>query len=323
MRGVRFLVARLAPVLAVLVLAACAETQFLAQTAKRIHKPEAQAVYKIGSPYQINGVWYYPQEDYGYDETGIASWYGPDFHGRNTANGEPFDMNLVTAAHRTLPLPSVVRVINLENGRSLIVRVNDRGPFARGRIIDLSRRSAQLLGFDQKGTARVRVQIMAEESRTLAQQLRGGTAVAANTPITVDRLPKPAVSREELAPPPGAASAPTRVAQSAVRRTESVVNSHESPTAALATAQVGTVAQGAAQATQIYIQAGAFGVYENAHRVQAMLSPLGPVKISPVLVNGRDLFRVRLGPFADVGHADRLLDSVIQAGYPGARVIVD
>jgi rare lipoprotein A len=272
----------------------------------------------------VGGVWYYPQEDYNYDETGIASWYGPDFHGRHTANGEIFDMNLVTAAHRTLPMPSVVRVINLENGRSLIVRVNDRGPFARGRIIDLSRRSAQLLGFDQKGTARVRVQILAEESRALAAQLRGGTAVAAaNTPITVDRLPKPAVSREELAPPPGAASAPARVAQAAMRRSANTVNNHESADATLAAAQVGTVTQGAAQATQIYIQAGAFGVFENAHRVQAVLAPLGSVKISTVLVNGRDLFRVRLGPLADVAQADRLLDSVIRAGYPGARVIVD
>lgn len=115
---------------------------------------------KVGNPYQVAGVWYYPQVDHEYDETGTASWYGREFHGRPTANGERFDMNKVTAAHPTLPLPSTVRVTNLENGRVLSVRINDRGPFARGRIIDLSRRSAQLLGFEHKGTARVRVQIM-------------------------------------------------------------------------------------------------------------------------------------------------------------------
>src|SRR5690242_5654464 len=121
-------------------------------------------IYKIGQPYQIDGTWYYPAEDYSYDETGIASWYGTAFHGKDTANGEVFDQNALTAAHRTLPLPSIVEVTNLENGRTIDVRVNDRGPFARGRIIDLSRRSAQLLGFEQQGTAKVHVRVLVPES---------------------------------------------------------------------------------------------------------------------------------------------------------------
>src|SRR5262245_12419431 len=101
-------------------------------------------VYKVGKPYQIAGSWYYPAVDYDYTETGIASWYGPDFHGKDTANGEAYDMNALTAAHRTLPMPSMVRVTNLENGRQIVLRVNDRGPFARSRIIDVSRRASQL-----------------------------------------------------------------------------------------------------------------------------------------------------------------------------------
>jgi len=128
---------------------------------------------KVGRPYQVAGVWYYPQQDRDYDETGIASWYGPNFHGQTTASGEAFDMNALTAAHPTLPLPSRVRVTNLENGRSLMLRVNDRGPFARDRIIDVSRRAAQLLGFAGDGTARVRVQLVREDgtvaSRSEAQ----------------------------------------------------------------------------------------------------------------------------------------------------------
>ena len=100
-------------------------------------------------PYQEFGVWYYPKRDLTYDETGLASWYGEETAvlGRPTANGEVFDPNIATAAHKTLPLPSVVRVTNLDNGKSLVVRLNDRGPFAPGRIIDLSHEGARLLGF--------------------------------------------------------------------------------------------------------------------------------------------------------------------------------
>jgi len=117
---------------------------------------------KIGNPYKVAGVWYYPKEQPGYDEVGIASWYGKDFHGKKTANGEYFNMNALTAAHKTLPLPTFVKVTNLSNSRTIILRVNDRGPFVGTRIIDISRRGAQLLGFDKQGTVRVRVQAVDE-----------------------------------------------------------------------------------------------------------------------------------------------------------------
>src|SRR3954467_2681379 len=126
-----------------------------------------EGLYKVGSPYQVDGIWYYPSENYSYREEGIASWDGKDFHGKRTANGETFDMNSVSAAHPTLPMPSSVKVTNLDNGRELKVRVNDRGPFKSNRIIDMSRRAAQLLGFDQQGTAHVRVEIDADESMRL------------------------------------------------------------------------------------------------------------------------------------------------------------
>lgn len=129
----------------------------LAACAGSVQAPKSAGTYKVGNPYQIAGKWYYPSDDPHYQETGTASWYGPTFHGKSTANGEQFDENGVTAAHRTLPMPSYVEVTNLENGRKLVVRVNDRGPFAKDRIIDLSRRSAQLLGVEQQGTARVHV----------------------------------------------------------------------------------------------------------------------------------------------------------------------
>ena len=125
-------------------------------------RPQAGAPrYKLGGPYQAGGVWYVPADQPNYDEVGLASWYGDAFNGKPTADGELFDMNGVSAAHATLPLPCIVEVTNLDNGKSIHVRINDRGPFHPGRIIDLSRGGAKALGYYQKGTARVRVRFMA------------------------------------------------------------------------------------------------------------------------------------------------------------------
>ena len=114
--------------------------------------------YKIGKPYKVRGRWYTPKEEPGYVREGRASWYGPNFHGRTTANGEIFDQNHLSAAHPTFPLPSYARVTNKANGRTVVVRVNDRGPYSHKRIIDMSKRAAEMLGFKQQGTADVRVE---------------------------------------------------------------------------------------------------------------------------------------------------------------------
>lgn len=120
--------------------------------------PKGNGRYHVGKPYVVAGVTYVPHENPSYRAVGTASWYGDAFHGRLTSNGEVFDMRSISAAHPTLPLPSYVRVTNLSNGRSLVVRVNDRGPFHANRVIDVSSRAANLLGFRQHGTARVRVE---------------------------------------------------------------------------------------------------------------------------------------------------------------------
>jgi len=126
-------------------------------------------VRKTGNPYRVAGQWYYPMQAAGaYDETGVASWYGRDFHGKDTANGERYDMHALSAAHKTLPMPTLVRVTNLENGRAVVVRVNDRGPFVKSRLIDLSYAAARELGFDTQGTARVRVQTLDQPAPTQA-----------------------------------------------------------------------------------------------------------------------------------------------------------
>ena len=130
--------------------------------------------YKVGEPYKIAERWYRPKEYVTFSETGMASWYGQKFHSRQTANGEVFNMYAMTAAHRVLPMPSVVRVTNLSNGRSAVVRINDRGPYARERIIDLSLVAAEKIGFRRKGVTRVRVELLPELSRKVARIAKAG-----------------------------------------------------------------------------------------------------------------------------------------------------
>jgi rare lipoprotein A len=189
---------------AALALAAC-QTLTLPGTnlSVPLHKPVVaeRPFYSVGEPYEIDGVTYRPAEDWSYDETGIASWYGEDFQGKYTANGEIFDMNALTAAHRTLPLPSIVQVTELETGRSIRVRVNDRGPYDGGRILDLSRRAAQLLGYETKGTAKVRVQILFVESLAAAK-LAGRKGPDPQNPAEQPKpVPTDKISRADLPPP--------------------------------------------------------------------------------------------------------------------------
>lgn len=149
-----------------LLLAACSsggpDPKWGVSSSKRVYGPndtipKGGGHYKLGKPYVIGGRWYTPREQPGLDDVGIASWYGDDFHGRKTANGEIYDMNRLSAAHPTLPLPTYVYVTNLENGRTVLLRVNDRGPYVGNRVIDLSRAAAHALGTKGKGLGRVRV----------------------------------------------------------------------------------------------------------------------------------------------------------------------
>lgn len=145
-------------------------------------------------PYQVRGVWYTPREQPNYNEVGIASWYGQQFHNKTTANGEIFDMWVISAAHKTLPIPCIVEVTNLENGRKIRVRVNDRGPFVDGRIIDMSRAGADALGFSGKGVAKVRVRYIGPApSRRDDRTLRYAGAAPDNPPAPVRRAGGPLV----------------------------------------------------------------------------------------------------------------------------------
>jgi len=299
----------LAPLTLCLLLAACATKPSGGGNAGAGTTGTGGAIYKVGTPYQIGGEWYYPREDYSYDETGVASWYGQDFHEHRTANGEIFNKDELTAAHKTLPLPTLARVTNLDNGKSIVVRINDRGPFSGGRLIDMSQRAAQLLGFENQGTAKVRVQVLSDESKAIADAMRhyGGTsAVVAGS-----------------APPEQVASAASQPVQS--ETLEPIHTTAEIHRQLLATQPVAEVVQLPVTTThnQLFVQAGAFTVPENATRLQQKLSSVGPTTVSTIVINGTKFYRVRVGPAADVPQADALLSKIKQAGVTGARTIVD
>lgn len=308
-----------------LILTGCAESEFLANSVKGLRSPSGDyGAYKVGNPYQIDGVTYVPRVDYDYIETGVASWYGPKFHGNRTANGEPFDMNSISAAHRTLPLPSMVRVTNLENGRVLNVRINDRGPFSRGRIIDLSRRAAELLDFKNKGTAMVRVEILARESIALANGMDGVQVASADTsdhPVPA-AAPRMAVTSAELAPPPGARAAPAPTPDYRVTPVERPMPVSSSALGSLETVDGSVKQVPVARNPNMFVQAGAFSQFVNAHRVQAMLQGVGPVQISQIDGAIR-VFRVRIGPVGSVAEADALLARVVASGVSEAHIVVD
>jgi rare lipoprotein A len=278
-------------------------------TSQRPPAPGEGAHYKVGDPYQIKGETYYPKEDYSYDETGIASWYGQDFHGGRTANGEIFNKDELTAAHKTLPLPTLARVTNLDNGKSIVVRINDRGPFSGARLIDMSQRAAQLLGFEAQGTAKVRVQVLADESKAIADAMRHyGTT----TPVQV-------ASAEQA--PAGVSAAVQPVETETLAPIQTTPAIHQQ---LLATQPLQQVVQlPVTGARQLYVQAGSFTVLENATRLQQSLSRFGKVTISDVKINGTLFHRVRVGPIKDVNGADQVLANVKGAGVAAARTIVD
>jgi rare lipoprotein A len=314
-------------------LAGCAESTLVANGTKLATEDQNSVPpYKLGKPYQIDGAWYYPKIDYDYNETGIASWYGPDFHGKSTANGEVYDQNALTAAHKTLPMPTLVRVTNLENGRSIEVRINDRGPFVNNRIIDLTRRGAQLLGFEAQGTARVRVQVMKEDSILLANKVGGAQLAYAGEPEPGGTAPNPVaapagqVVTQTLpgggqAAPPAPAAVPSQPSQSS-----SVVGLPKPSAAAAATGMPslnGSVSVQPVKPTNIFIQAGAFLQQGNATNLTRKLSPLGQTRVTMVQVGAQTFYRVRLGPIQRVEDADQLLQKVIETGQPDARIIVE
>lgn len=247
-------------------------------------------------PYTVLGRTYYPMTDFEpYWEEGIASWYGREFHGRPTASGEPYDMFTLTAAHKILPIPSYARVTNLANGRQVVVRVNDRGPFVEGRVIDLSYAAAEALGFANQGTARVRVELLLPDEIAAMQKGAGRPKAAAETAPTAEMAstatPLRVVARPQARDAAGAA-APGPVAEGAVA------------------VDAATTAETGATDALFYLQLGAFAQTENAENFASHLRvqlPNLPVR----LLSSGALVRVVAGPFRDATLAQLAADQVV------------
>lgn len=223
--------------------------------------------------YQVRGRWYEPSEQPRYDEIGLASWYGAQFNGRPTASGERFDMTAMTAAHKTLPLPALVEVTNQANGRAIVVRINDRGPFVDGRIIDLSRGSAEALGMLSQGVGQVRVRYLGPAPRG------GGTGVSA----AAGRLQQ-ASQRDNARSEPQPDSRPPRL-----------------------------------QDARYWVQAGSFS---DSFAARMAAESLGAdARVDPTTVDGRQVYRVMLGPWGDVNSAERARQSAIGRGVRDALLI--
>ena len=272
--------------------------------------------YKIGNPYEVKGIWYYPKRDLSYDETGIASWYGQKFHGKLTANGEIFNKNLISAAHKTLPLPSMVKVTNLNNGRVLNIRINDRGPFAHGRIIDLSEKASELLGFKEIGTSRVRVSILLEQSLWLERSAKNGDFLLEKVNNDNNLLPKfSSVKRPKVS----IKSTNLKDSKEDIKTDKKSI----SFTDLLASGRNGNLRSIDPIETKIWIQIGAFVSLNNVNEVIKNISSVFKYDVSTLQIKDQVLHRIRLGPTQDLDIADNILNSVYLLGYKGAKIIVE
>lgn len=291
--------------------------------------------YQVGKPYTIKGQVYTPSEREQFVETGIASWYGPGFQGKKTANGERFDMNELTGAHPTLQMPSLVRITNLENGRVLVVRINDRGPFSRGRVTDVTKKAAELLGFRNRGTAKVQLQLLGPESRALAEAARQGMDTS-NAEIAVNETgylePRFAAFMPVVAQP--AASVMTADMQSAIQPINVSTASYPAPvqvpapqaqavyTTAAATAPHGQLVHNVpVRATYIYVQAGSFRSEEKAREYIMRHNTGQQARVVPALIDGATYYRLQLGPIETVEKADALLNTLLRSGADASIIV--
>lgn len=262
-------------------------------------------------PYQINGTWYYPKDDPNYNVVGIGSWYGEQFHNRRTANGELFDMDRPSAAHKTLPLPSLVEVTNLDNGRKMILRVNDRGPFVGDRVIDLSKAAAEELGYKRQGVARVRVKYVGPAPKTAFDAPRQYSraeppppAPVRSAPRSFDDIKEPTQRVQVLAPRPEPDWAST---SAPIQQSAPAINP---PDRAFAAAK-----------SAYRIQAGSFSSRENAEKAVRQLSSAGRTAIDAIERPSGTLYRVTVNAGESEGEAWSLRQRVEALGYQGATVL--
>ena len=286
-------------------------------------KVEPKARYGNMKSYVVHGKTYYPkQSSRGHVERGIASWYGTKFHGRKTSSGERYDMYQMTAAHKTLPLPTYALVKNLENGRSAIVRVNDRGPFVSGRIIDLSYAAARKLGVDKQGVARV--EVLSIDPRDHGGKVPEHQRVAAQS----QRRDPP--EREPLRSTGAVAAAPKPMPTESKRSKPATTMASAGATVMATPATLAAVpAVASTTGTPLYLQVGAFGTKDNAEQLRRRLTGLlqDPVQVreaSQGAAPGQPrLYKVRVGPVASRSDADDLSRKLASLGITRPLLVGD
>jgi rare lipoprotein A len=276
---------------------------------------------QVGKPYQVAGRWFEPREQPGYDKTGKASWYGEAFHKRKTSNGEWFDMNRLTAAHATLPLPSYARVTNLDNGRTVVVRINDRGPFVGTRVIDLSKKSADVLGYKNQGTAHVRVQYIGPAplddngSHLLAMNKENVRGTPVRSMIaSADRHRSRSTVSDTMVAEAVAPKKPAKPQRVAVPQVETVA--YQPPQEPEVQSQ-----QASGYETSYFVQLGSFTDPGNAARARDQFASVWPVQFIELMGANGPVYRVRLGPIAEQADAMTALDNAYAAGFNDARMI--
>ena len=261
--------------------------------------------YKVEKPYEINGAWYYPAENYSYSEKGLASWYMPsNARSAKTANGEEYIATEMTARHKTLPLPSIVKITNLENNKSIIARVNDRGPLVNNRLIDVSQKAAQELGFPVVGETSVLVEIMPKESQEIRDALLAAGRVYTEDGATQELsiVPPMPVPNEE----PAVIAAP---AKTPVYKPAEPIYTERTRSAGVRSATGNT-----------YIQLGAYGDAANAAKAQRAAERVAQVEATQKVSGGRTLTIVKAGPFANRAEAEQALRQLKQMGYRDAYI---
>jgi rare lipoprotein A len=288
-------------------LSACATTQL--PDAPKTSGATANPHYKVGAPYKIAGRWYVPQVDETYDQKGVASWYGDAFHGKLTANGEIFDKGRISAAHKTLPLPTLVEVENLENGRKLVVRVNDRGPFVDDRIIDLSHAAADELGFTTKGLARVRVRYIGE------------TDVKALAALPGDKTTKPVklAEKQEIKAPVARQEKATPGETTKAEENRDVIAALIASSTNSGSASAPMPPQSAAN--EYWVEIVRLNDLSELSALRLDIPELGPVSVQQDANEGAARQSLRIGPFLDEAIAFASLSRVQAAGFSGARIL--
>lgn len=285
---------------------------------------KSTGAFKIGNPYRVDGRWYKPKETYRFRQTGVASWYGPNFHGKLTANGEVYDQNALTAAHKTLQLPSIIRVTNLKNGRSVIVRVNDRGPFSKGRVLDMSRKGAEVLQYINQGTTRVQIEMLEKESRVVARMAKQGRSVdgveiALNQGKSVEsffNMERPVVPSQPsiaLEEPPVQLAQNQAVTPPSVQADSSDIQPVSLTAADLNVRSLESITANTAQVAPVQVQSAPI----NAPTVQAVQAPAN-VNVPAVVPGG---YYVQAGSFSSLSNASAYAQRLKQFGqadvYPG------